>query len=131
MSRVNNLFTMVLISGFLVSHAYAANNTPTVSSPPNQGMANYNTLATPPDITQSSDQWLIYFGPTKDQADKSKSAASKRKYVEKRSPLKAVPSRRVERPVNWITLTPDKQITLDRSSGTDSSSRSQTSIYGY
>ena len=132
MSRVNNLLTMVFISSFLSQGASAADKTTASSTPPAQGAVNYQKLATPPDVSKTPDQWLIYFGPTKEQADKSKPAASKRKYVETRSPLKAVPTQRVERPVTWIILTPDRQNTLDRSSGSaDFSNRTQTSIYGY
>lgn len=132
MFKVSNLLfiLMMLVSGFFIPKVIAYNYSSTVNSPVNKGIANYIKLAAPTDISQPSNRWIIYFGPTQEQANASIVAASKRKYVQKRSPLQAIPTLIVNRTVIWITLStnPDQQIT---DNNTNTTVGTQTNPYGY
>jgi len=105
-------FLLIIIFGWLLTSSVYADDPIT---PAAQGIINYEILAAPPDITKTPDQWIIYFGPTQDQASASVAAMSIRQYVIASSPLQAIPTLQVVRSVTWIVLTPAQQITLSRS----------------
>jgi hypothetical protein len=128
MLNVNNLLILMIISCCCIPKV-VADNTKIAISPVAQGIANYNKLAAPTDIGNASSRWIIYFGPTEDQAKQSLVAASKRNYVKKHSPLQAIPTIIVDRMVTWITLPTDPNQQINNS--VNSANGTQTSSYGY
>ena len=130
MSKVNRLYIKALVGMLIITPAYAQDNQQQSSAVQAQAINNYKQLSAPPDVTKAADEWLIYFGPTKEEAAKNKTAEAKRKYVEQHSPLKTIPNKRVERPTKWLTLTAEQPV-AKRSQNNTVTSDTPTNSYGY